>query len=148
MPEVLCSCPGCDGGGRKNAPAHSSACTSLASCHTRPYCKRCHWKYLCVCCNTRVVPGDGRSPVCEQCEKKRCQCPGCDNCRAHDFCRSKSAHSSNPKSWCRTCSKTWRCTVCKCAVTKCSQVPVSKTCETCEDEVIENGRCPKSMHAF
>ena len=50
---LICTCLGCNGGDRANAPPHQGACTKPQQNHVKygSYCPRCAPNYLCVRCD-------------------------------------------------------------------------------------------------
>ena len=72
----ICTCPACPP--RKRFLGHKQPCSRARQSGVRfgTYCKGCAMHYLCRRCNHNAVPGNIPNQICEDCELKRCRCPG------------------------------------------------------------------------
>ena len=90
-----CTCPGCQGGGRKESPGHTTACTNFPQTEVifGSYCGRCAPNYLCVRCKHNAAPGNLSGQICDVCGSKRCKCPGCSACGDSNMCTRNGEHT-------------------------------------------------------
>ena len=132
-----CTCPGCQGSGRRGSGGHTTACTNLQKTEVicGSYCRRSAPNYLCLRCKHNAAPGNVSGQICDVCGRKRCKCPGCSACVGNSMCTRNGNHTGNPWSWCKQCKRSWSCAQCEKKVHECPKVPTAARCGICMDEV-------------
>ena len=88
--------------------------------------------YLCRRCNHNAVPGNIPDQICEDCEHKRCHCPGCSACGCNENgCTKNGTHISNPQTWCSSCKNSWTCSQCGGQASASTKPPTGPVCYDC-----------------